>query len=170
MNRSGFSLIELIVVISIIAILLALGTLNFNQWVTNRNIEREVKEMYADLMAARQRSMVTGMNNAMVPITTTNFKFKKYSSASEDRTTQGVLVTQKNVPYAMVMSPSNTVEFNGRGLADVSSDGTMICVFSNSTPSLDALVVTRSRINMGRILNQGSKDAGACTKSNIEIQ
>jgi type IV fimbrial biogenesis protein FimT len=169
MNRSGFSLIELLVVIGLISVLLGLATLNFNQWVKQRNIEREVKEMYADLMTARQKSMVTGMNHALVPNTATSFSFKKYSSESEDRSAQGILVSRKSMPYAMVMNPSSVVEFNERGLT-AESGPYLICVFSDASPSYDALVITRSRVNMGKILNQGSKDAAACTKSNIEIK
>lgn len=165
MNRRGFSLIELMVVISIISILLAMATINFNNWVRRQSVSGQVKEMYADLMFIRQQAMVTGRNHDAVFTTSKNMAFHRYSSEGDSL---GTLVMRKGVSNAVVESSTDPVLFNHRGVTV--GDDTMMCIFSDVSPSLDALVITSSKINMGRIKNQGSKDVSACTKNNIELQ
>jgi type IV fimbrial biogenesis protein FimT len=169
MNRRGFSIIELIVVVAIISILLSFATINFNTWVRRQSIDREVKEIYADLMSVRQQAMVTGNNHDAVFTTSKNMAFHRYSSEGESRTSGGTLVMRRGLPNAAVVSSTDPVEFNHRGLTVATGD-TMICIFSDVGPSRDALVITPSRVSMGRIKNQGSKDVSACTKNNIDLQ
>ncbi len=165
MNRRGFSLIELMVVISIISILLAMATINFNNWMRRQSVSGQVKEMYADLMSIRQQAMVTGKNHDAVFTTSKNMAFHRYSSEGDSL---GTLVMRKGVSNAVVESSTDPVLFNHRGVTV--GDDMMMCIFSDVSPSLDALVITSSKINMGRIKNQGSKDVSACTKNNIELQ
>jgi len=57
MNKDGFTLIEALVVVSIIIILaVALGS-QFSGWTTRYNVESQIKTIQADLMDARQRAM-----------------------------------------------------------------------------------------------------------------
>jgi type IV fimbrial biogenesis protein FimT len=164
MNRRGFSLIELMVVIGIISILLALATISFSRWTARQSVDRQVKEMYADLMSIRQQAMVTGKNHDAVFTTSKNMAFHRYSSEGD---ILGTLVMRKGVSNAVVVSSTDPVLFNHRG---VTVGDTMMCIFTDVSPSLDALVITSSKVNMGRIINQGSKDVSACTKNNIELQ
>jgi prepilin-type N-terminal cleavage/methylation domain-containing protein len=169
MTRNGFTLIELVVVIAIISILLAIATINFSNWVTRQNIDREVKEMYADIMSLRQRAIVTGQNCDVEFPNAATLVLKRYSSEAETRVTEGTVVQRKNFRYPVVLSSAKPIEFNERGMM-IDPDDKIICVFTDANPSVDALVITQSRVSMGKISNQGSKDAAACTKSNIEIK
>ncbi len=169
MSRNGFSLIELIVVIALISILLTIATLNFNSWVTRQNIAKQVKETSADIMSMRQRAIVTGQNYDVEFPDATTLVFKRYSSVAETRGTEGTEVERKSLRYPVVLSSADPIEFSGRGMM-VDPIDKIICVFTDANPSLDALVITQSRVSMGRIISQGSKNAAACTKDNIEIK
>lgn len=167
MDRRGFSLIEVIVVVSIISILLAVGTISFNQWVRRQSIDRQAREMYSDLMSIRQQAMVTGRNHDAAFTTSRNMVFRRYSSEGESRTSGGTLVMRRGMPNSVVVSSTASVEFNHRG---VTTGDTMMCIFSDVSPASDALVITPTKVNLGRIKNQGSKDVSACAKNNIELQ
>ncbi len=167
MNRRGFTLIELLAVIAVMSILLAMATINFRNWSARQRVERQVREMYADIMSIRQQAMVTG-NNHDFRFTGggVNMAFRRYTS-DESRGGGTPALFQKNLQFPVVASPANPVEFNHRGLTVGSA---LICVFTNENPSRDALVITPARISMGKIRAQGSQDATACTKNNIDLK
>lgn len=166
MNRNGFSLIELMVVIAIIGILLAVATLNFNSWVTRQNIDREVKEMHAEIMAAKQRALVTGQDYAVQLPNPATLVFRRFSSSAD---AAGTVVQTKNLRYPVTLSSTDPIKFNDRCMMENATDK-ILCVFTDANPAVDALVITQSRVSVGRIISQGSKDAAACTKANIEIK
>ena len=116
MNRNGFSLVELMLVISIIGILLAISTLNFNNWMTRQNIDREVKEMHADIMSMRQRAIATGQNYDVAFPTAGTLVFRRYSSEAEDRGSEGIVVQRKSLRYPVTLSSAGPIEFNERGM------------------------------------------------------
>jgi type IV fimbrial biogenesis protein FimT len=175
MRQKGFSLIELVVAIGIISILLTVATLNFNQWTKRQNIEKQVKQMYADMMSMRQQAMVTGMTHDVQFPNTKTIVFRRYSSEqdlADWKSGSGIPVIRSNLPYQVLaknVSDTNPIQFNRRGLM-IDPFEKIICVFSDADPSVDSLVITQSRISMGKIINQGSKDAAACKKTNIEFQ
>ncbi len=166
MNRRGITLIELLAVIAVMSILLAMATINFRNWSARQRVERQVREMYADIMSIRQQAMVTGNNHDFRFTGGLNMAFRRYTS-DESRGGGTPALFQKNLQFPVVASPANPVEFNHRGLTVGS---TLICVFTNENPSRDALVITPARISMGKIRVQGSQDATACTKNNIDLK
>jgi type IV fimbrial biogenesis protein FimT len=165
MNRRGFTIVELVVVIAIIAILLTLATLAFNQWVRKSNIEREVKELYADLMYARQQALVTGMRHRIQFVSAKSIAIRRFSS---DEDLVGTQIQQKSLPYALQQSTPAfaDIDFNSRGMmADPAQKS--ICIFSDAGAVPDSIVIQQSRISLGKIINQGS---ATCDSSNITLQ
>lgn len=58
----GFSLIEVLVVASIITIVLGFATIQFSKWVKKYSIESDVKDIYAFLQRIRQKAFSEKMD------------------------------------------------------------------------------------------------------------
>lgn len=164
MNRRGFTITELMIVIAIISILLALSTLGFNQWQRKANIESEVRQLYADLRYTQQQAMVSVMTHRI------NFPSDSYMSVvrlKDENDATGTPVLQRSLHYAIKQSDPAfaAIEFNCRGLM-VQPETKSICVFSDSGANVDSIVLMQSRISLGRLKNQG----GACEASNIDLK
>jgi len=56
-NEKGFSLLELIVVMTIMGTLLAMATLSYRNLQRNYDVERQVKQLHTDVVNARLRAM-----------------------------------------------------------------------------------------------------------------
>ena len=166
MCQRGYSLVELLVTMGIVAILLSIATMEFGKWNKRVGMERQIKELYADLMGLRQDAMVTKQAHR-VQFSASSYVFRRYSTEFD---ATGVVTMQKAVKYPITLSnwasPSTTeIEFNSRGIM-VDPIGKCICTYSTIQPPMDSIVISQSRINIGRIINQG----GACARTNIEIK
>jgi hypothetical protein len=122
-------------------------------------------------MFIRQQALVTGMTHRIQFASDTSIVFRRYSSEADVSTGTGTQVMRKNLTYAINKSnwsaPSATeIEFNSRGIM-VDPTPKSICVYSDAGPAIDSLVITQSRINMGKIIDQGNK---TCGRSNISIK
>ncbi len=167
MSKQGFTLVELIVTIAIIGILMAVGTLYFNQLQRKANIEKEIKELYADLKFVQHQPIVTSMPHRFRFVDANNVVFLRYSS---DGDATGTQIIQRSYRYAISKSnwtdpSSNDIDFNTRGLM-VDPTIKSICIFSDSNASVDSIVIMQSKINLGRMKNLG----GACDAANIDIK
>ena len=176
MNRSGFTLLEIIIVLALAGILLSIATLNFNSWMKRSELDKQAKELYADIMNARQIALTTKINYGIVlgasatenPVS--SYSFKRYSSEGGP---QKVLYV-KQVTYSVTKSnwvnpAKNEILFDERGIMVDPIDKTL-CIFSTLNPALDALVITQSRVGLGKIINQGARNATLCKKANIELK
>jgi type II secretory pathway pseudopilin PulG len=155
------------IVIGIISIILVISAINFKDWQRKSNIEKEVQELCVDLLYIQQQAMVTGMTHRINFVNANNVAFLRYSSEGD---ATGKQIMQKSYWYAISKSnwttpSSNDIYFNPRGIMDDPTTKS-ICVFSNSNPASDSIVILQSKINLGKIRNQGS----ACDASNIDIK
>ncbi|WP_028893306.1 pilus assembly FimT family protein [Syntrophorhabdus aromaticivorans] len=183
MKGNGFSLIELLAVITIMGIVAGLGTVSYRAWVSRHEVEKQVKEIYADLGRTRIAAM---RENRSHFITLEANKLRAYRDTDPDGTDgDGVLTVGKdaflcmwsrgfhdgadadcaggglsfrNLAYNLSWSGEDvdTIQFTARGLAAPNSLKT-ICVFSAVNPSYDCIKVFTTRIIMGKITNQGGK-------------
>ena len=159
MNRHGFTLIELMVVISLIGIVLAIATLNFSSMNRKAGIERQTREILADLNTARLDSIYRKQRHALI-LQPASYVMKRYSSQDEPDTNGGDLTTgivlSKTLPY-QITTPSGGslsgvfIEFDTRGfVANVSN--TTICVNPMYTgAAFDCVVVSLGRTNIGNM-------------------
>ncbi|OPY75939.1 MAG: hypothetical protein A4E65_03340 [Syntrophorhabdus sp. PtaU1.Bin153] len=188
MKRNGFSLIELLAVMALIGILAGLGTVSFRGWASRHEVEKQVKEIYADLASARIAAM---RENRSYFVRGAANQLQAYRDTSPDPHGDGALtvgsdkavcmwprgadvaadancpsggLSYKNLTYGLSWSgSSNTIQFTARGLASPDSLGTA-CVFSTVNPSYDCIKVSRTRIILGKIANQG----GGCVRDNCQ--
>lgn len=149
----GITLIELIVVVTIIGILVVALGFSFQGWMGGYRIESQVKEMYADLMNARTRAMQR--NRAHFVVVTAN-GYQIFEDANDngvyDADADGPIqgwATAKTLQYALhTDSWSGIVTMDTRGL--VSPNTTIRFNIRTNTPDYDCIVLSPTRINMGK--------------------
>jgi prepilin-type N-terminal cleavage/methylation domain-containing protein len=162
MNNRGFSLVELVVIISIIGILSTIAALSFSSWMLKANIEKQTREMFTDLNSARSNSIYQKKRHGMI-LQPSSYIIKRYSSADESRTgdaTKGVILT-KNLTYPITSESGGSlanqiIEFDIRGTTNDLVDIRATPV--NSGSPYDCIVISVTRINLGRM------EGGACVQ------
>jgi prepilin-type N-terminal cleavage/methylation domain-containing protein len=169
MERNGFSLLELVVVIAIIAVLLAMGTLAFNSFVRKAGIEGQVKTMYADLMTARSEALYR-KTYRYVSVSGTQFAIYSSSAYRSTPPTVGPIM-QKTFKYPVTATPPDSITdelyFDSRGVAgmtstDITGTAKTVCVEPNDPALLTSIVITTTSIQVGR-----RSAGGTCTSANI---
>ncbi|MEI6703622.1 MAG: prepilin-type N-terminal cleavage/methylation domain-containing protein [Deltaproteobacteria bacterium] len=155
---AGFSLIELMVTITIMGIVMAISTLSFNSWTTKSNIEKQIRELFTDLSEARTKAFTQKKLHRIV-FQPTSYVLKTYSTENETKTA-GSTITTKNLKYGLTSknaSGSNLavditdyfVEFDSRGLA--SNNFTVIVNPLSADTSVNCVVIYDTRANIGKI-------------------
>jgi|WetSurMetagenome_2_1015567.scaffolds.fasta_scaffold00013_94 prepilin-type N-terminal cleavage/methylation domain-containing protein len=139
MDKKGFSLIELLVVMGIMMILLLIAVPQFGAMSRKAAIEKQTRQIYADLTTARVRAMNTNRTHRVNLGTTTT---KAYTVA-DDKNSDGlftadeIIVTSVALPYSVTWSGTETViDFGSRGTptatgkitTNVSSDAVVDCI------------------------------------------
>jgi prepilin-type N-terminal cleavage/methylation domain-containing protein len=186
MKQDGFSLIELLTVMIILGIVAGLGTVSFTGWVRKYNLENQVKEIYADLQSVRLKAMDQnrsqfltlaasrlrayedtspapwGDGNLTVGSDAPLCIWSRETEGSDPNCSGGTSLSFKDLKYPVTWNGSGTLDFNARGLGNSSCT---ICIYSSVNPSYDCLVVSATRIRMGKLTTQG-----VCSSANCVIK
>lgn len=159
MRQDGFTLIEMVIAMAIMALLLGIATLSFNSMVKNGVVDSQMKGLSADLMSVRSQAMYEKRGRTVM-VSATGFSVY-YSDAMATPLQIKVLPAPVN-PAAL------QVDFDEWGGATLNNDSSItegaICVQGTNGAGIDSIVISRSRIQMGKL-----KGAG-CTSANIDVK
>ncbi|MBI5098163.1 MAG: type II secretion system protein [Nitrospirae bacterium] len=170
MNNKGMTLIELVIVVTIIGILATSLGFSFQGWISGYNVENQIKEMHIDLMNARALTM---RNNRMqfVNLTATQYTIYEDTDTPPDGngipdTANDTQLSQKNLniryPITWSDAADTTVEFNTKG---ISINDKTICSNTSVDADYNCIIISATRINMGQLAAKIT-DGGACDAAN----
>jgi len=144
-KQSGFTLIELIVIIAIVAIFAAIAVPNFLSYMPKHRLNGAARQVMGDLMAARMKAV---KENLTVTVTYVNDHKYKISTASEDKTIN-IQSNYRDVTIGSVSSDSfssnsfSSISFLSRGTSNTGSIG-----LTNLTDSKKVTVSIAGRVKI----------------------
>jgi len=180
-KNQGITLIELIIVISIIGILAVALGFEFSGWMGGYRVESQTKEMYVDLMNARARAMQRNRTHFVRLNDSTSYSIYEDDSDGTNKVPDGDGTLQlgtgssadtelptfhRTVEYNLdwnnnaITSPIR-LTFNTRGLATTLGS---LSIFvdrdgddkKDVDPDYDCIVISATRINMGNLNDKGT--------------
>ncbi len=157
MKNHGFTIVELLIVITILSALMLIAGISGRQWLDRYRVESQMKEMYTDLMNARARALQRNrMHFVTFPDGGTQYTIyedtdptpeEAFDPAKDTQVMQKIL----NPSYA-VTSDAGEIDFDSRGLA-TGLTGTQtqatIRVKASYGAAIDCLTVSATRTMMG---------------------
>jgi prepilin-type N-terminal cleavage/methylation domain-containing protein len=164
MQARGYTLVEIIVVICIVSLLLAIGTLKFSELFRRYQTEAQTRMISAELLQARA--------NALYQRRETRVKFSRgyfevYSSMF-DRDKGVAPVTTQALRYPILVNSNvnadgENVDFDEKGIAQ---NLRSICIDgSDITGAVDSVVIGKTRVSIGK-----RKQGGICDDDQISLQ
>jgi prepilin-type N-terminal cleavage/methylation domain-containing protein len=188
-NNRGVTLVELIVVITVIASLaIALG-FSYADWMGKYKVEKATKELYVDLMNARCMAMTSScdhfvdFNFPAPPAGNGTYRLAEDTDGDGegDDDSDGIIDAAgqtflppfaKTVEYTIENNfEDKIINFKKRGIVQPKGQaaGGTICLFTEHDPDYDCIVISQTRINMGKLRKQKS-NGGKCNTSNCDTK
>ena len=163
MRSRGFSLLELVVLMALVAILLSIATLNFKEYIERSRAEAQTRLLYGQLLMARVNAVC---QRRTVRVKIYPARFEVYSSQLDK--SSGVEPLQTNLlSYPITCSDDRwnpaqgyEIDFKREGL---STQNVSICLEpSSGSGAVDSITIFSTRIRIGK------KDQGdECDTDNI---
>ncbi len=153
-NR-GVTLVELIVVVTIVIILSAVLNFSFQGWMGRYNVESQIRQMYSDLMEARISAMQR--NRLFFVRFPDASSYEIYEDTNPSPDGNGALNTTldrrldsfpKTLRYALVWGGGN-ISVDQRGM--VKSPNSIISVNTTLNADYDCIQLSPTRISLGKM-------------------
>jgi type IV fimbrial biogenesis protein FimT len=108
---SGFTLVELMIVLSILAVLTAAALPSYNDFVRNQRVKTASFELFSSLVLARSEALT---RNSTVTIAATSGT-ANWAAGWEVRAGATVLRKQEALPNIVMTGPTPSFSYNGSG-------------------------------------------------------
>lgn len=156
----GFSLIELVVTIGIMAIVMTISTLSFNSYQVKSGIEAQTRELFADITEARTKTF-TQKRVYGITLQPNSYVVKSYITEAEYNTNlaasaNGTVVASKSLKYGLTTLAGedisdHSIVFDKSGFTQSWFIDLDILINPETAPSsLNCIVVSTARANMGK--------------------
>jgi type II secretory pathway pseudopilin PulG len=150
MGRRGITLVELVIVLSIIVVLIASAVFSYEKWMGNYQVESNTVELYADLMRARLMAMQKSRKHFL---TTDEHSYTIFEDRNENGSPeQGEELPSfpKKVRHILRSNVASALSFNTRGIMQVPRTLRFDMADSGLRPDYDCIKISKTRIVVGR--------------------
>lgn len=178
MKEDGFSLMELLIVICVIALLAAIAGIEYTKWMNSYNVESEIRELNADILGARARAMVRNRYQ-FVTLTATGYTINEDLNPWPDGDGQFTANDSNRpsgyadpIPFVQkTLKAQYPIQWSGAAEIDIDTKGfsassEVICSSSGINADNNCIVLSGTSTNLGRLSNPG----GACNATNCVIR
>lgn len=111
-NRTtGFTLVELMVVLAVFAVLVAAALPNYNDFVRNQRVKTASFELFSSLVLARSEALT---RNSTITVAATSGT-TDWAAGWEVRAGATVLRKQEALPSTVITGPTGSFTYNGQG-------------------------------------------------------
>ncbi|MEW6054531.1 MAG: GspH/FimT family pseudopilin [Nitrospirota bacterium] len=152
-NHQGITFIELVIALSVAAVLVGVFGFSFHGWMGSYEVESQVKNVYADMMNARARAMDTN-RTYYITITPDHYQICEDADDNEQYepdidSIRGVVNT-KTLRYPSLWTGIIRVDHRGLVSGNPGPNGTIRFSNESSEPDYDCIVFFATRINIGK--------------------
>ena len=163
MEKNGFTLVEVMIVIAIIAIIVSIATLNFRGMKGKADTEKQTLQLQSDITTIRLNAM-QNKQRSIVWFGPRQHIYRTYSSAGE-QVADGTPVSSVGYPFEIrklagsgtlnaLDSNVDRIEFDSRGYAsDTDTPITLVVTPVTYSGGLNCIEVQTARTSIGRMEN-----------------